>query len=216
MALTSMQRTVLGYASQAARFYGIDPAIFFAQLIQENNMGWTGVGSSGEIGPGQFMAGTWTGTILAHPELVQMFGAVSNPSGRSNVVANVFAAAALLSDMLAVTGGNYFNALARYNGGNSALGQQNGINNNYPQLVLGRVNAVTNEYELALEGAGGDGFDPSIYTPRAGDILQNEDGSQFTIRIDPGPSGQVGQVVGGEFGGQFVALNGTFITMSGL
>ena len=180
MALTSMQRTVLGYASQAARFYGLDPAIFFAQLMQEAGMRWDRPGSSGEIGPGQFMAATWTGVILAHSELVQMFGAVSNPSGRSNVVANVFAAAALLSDMLAVTGGNYFNALARYNGGDSALGQQNGINNNYPQLVLGRVNNLGEFDDLDLTGGDG-GFGNSHFKSST---------NRAPRRVDPGHPGE--------------------------
>ena len=39
-----MQLTVVGYASQAAFFYGIDPRMFFARHIQEHNMGWVGVG----------------------------------------------------------------------------------------------------------------------------------------------------------------------------
>ncbi|MCH8850034.1 MAG: hypothetical protein IIC89_04335, partial [Chloroflexi bacterium] len=68
---------------------------------------------------------------------------------------------------------------------------------------------------------GGDGgeFDPNVYTPRGGDILQNEDGSQFTIRMDGDIIGQV--IIDPSLGGasdnrRFVSLNGTFITMSGL
>lgn len=218
MALSSMQRTVLGYASQAAAFYGIDATIFFAQLIQEANMRWDRVGADGEVGPGQFMPATWTGVVLAHPELTQMFGAQSAASGRSNVIANVFAAAAHLADLLSITG-SYFNALARYNGGNSAQGQQNGINNNYPQLVLGGATNLVNgntdaDITAALAALTGGG---EVHGAVEGETFINQDGSAFTVAIDDADPDAVivGQIINRNGFDTFVALNGTFSTQTG-
>ncbi len=229
MALSSQQRTVLGYATTAARFYGLDPTIFFAQLWQESRLRWDQQGTSGEIGPGQFMAGTWPGVILGHPELSSMFGAEASANGRFNVIANVFASAAHMADLVVATG-SYVRALSRYNGGNSDVGEQNGIANGYATLVLNGADTMTNgptvagtntdaEIAAAIAAAGGGGGTGEQIV--SGQTLIDADGNRFIAQVQQ--DGRVGFLFLGSdalepqwrpFSGSFTTELGTAITFA--
>ncbi len=74
--------TVQEMVVDAAQAYQIDVRTFLAQMAQESSFDPALVGSSGEIGVGQFMAATWPGVILVHPELQEPpFNAISTPDG---------------------------------------------------------------------------------------------------------------------------------------
>lgn len=154
--------TVQQMVADAALAYGLNPIIFFTQMQGESGFNPGAVGAAGEIGVAQFMPATWTRVILQHPELQEPpFNATSDPAGRSNVLANIYAAAAHMADLLASHGGtDYWSALRDYNGSGPAAEA-------YATGVLGRAATMTQEdqeFADALGGAGGGGDSVRLVT----------------------------------------------------
>lgn len=181
------EATVQQMVNDAALAYGINPTIFLAQMNQESGLNPAAEGSSGELGVGQFMPATWTGVILAHPELQEPpFNAISTPDGRSNALANVYAAAAHMRDLLGMFGGDYATALAGYNGGSG--GTQLPAAQEYARIVLAGAEAMAEhpltdaDLDAALEQGGGGSEGPRII---GGMTLVNvATGERVKIEID--------------------------------
>lgn len=127
-------------AAYAAGLYGIPQGAFVAQLDVES--GFQNLpGGAGEQGIGQFMPGTWTDTWNKHPELSAHYGNLSDPSGRNNNEASIFAAAALMSDLYKQAGGDYRKALYGYNAGPGRMNNPPASTVNYANSIMGATGA---------------------------------------------------------------------------
>jgi len=134
-----MTSQFVGTAIQAARRYGLDPAVYLALIGVES--GWNEDvifgrrdSSAGARGIVQFMIPTWNGVLEAHPELAQDYGARPGPNGPIDPGPALFAGAAHISDMLRAANGDYAQALGGYYAGWG--GRTTPAGRQYAQLIL--------------------------------------------------------------------------------
>ena len=110
----------------AAETYGIDVDLFFRLIQQESAWQVGALSPKGASGIAQFMSGTWTDVINAHPEIAEHFRIDSNPLHRQNPGAALFASAAHLRDLFDSTSGTpdqrIRDMLVGYNAGAGRMG----------------------------------------------------------------------------------------------